>query len=598
MHIFKLIKEKIVEIAANLLKNHDINSNSPIFSVEVPKNPEHGDIATNIAMVLSKQLQQKPIDIAKYFISTLCADMSDYIQKAEVAVPGFINLKLKHDVLHNFLLQLNENGTGIYDPEWNIGNNEKVNIEFVSANPTGPMHIGHARGAIYGDTLCRLMRRCGFNVTAEYYINDAGTQINILAESLYIRYRQLLGENIEIPEGCYPGEYLCDIAMQLKNEYGDTIADMQETARKALLCEFAVEKVMSLIKKDLAILGVKHDVFTSEKSLINDGMVEKAIEILKAKNLIYHGSLDKPKSQSDAVDWEEREQLLFRSTRFGDDLDRPILKSDGSYAYFASDIALHMNKISCGYHNMLLLLGADHLGYIHRISAAVQALSDNKATINVLINQLVNILKDGRPIKMSKRKGNFVTVSDLVEEVGVDTLRFAMLMHKNDTVLNIDCDKVKEKSKDNPIFYVQYAHTRVASILRNAYKADIITDDEIAIADKGVSIGYKYAPNNTIDYSLLKSDIEIDLMKKLVQFPKVIEFAALQKEPHHITYYLYELATQFHTTWHAGIIQEDMRFIIESNIPLSRARVGMVYAVASTIGCAMDIIGVKPMLEM
>ena len=588
MHIFNIVKSRVKLATKDLIgHNNDIE-----ISVESPKNPSHGDIATNAAMTLTKLLGKPPLEIAERLVEILKqdGDLMEYVERFDVASPGFINISLKKSCLFKFLAELNNKGFKALDDDIRIGNDRKINIEFVSANPTGPMHIGHARSAIYGDIICRLLRKCGFNVTSEFYINDAGAQIDKLVGSLYIRYRQLLGDDIEIPEGYYPGEYLIDLAKQLQSERGNKVPENDPYIKK-----FAVYEMLQLIKKDLKALGVHHDVFTSERSLIGQGLVEEAIEMLQSKGLIYHGVLEKPKGNADE-DWEPREQLLFKSTKFGDDSDRAIIKSDGSYSYFASDVALHLDKLRRGYDELFLILGADHAGYISRITAAVTALSNKTVNTNVIVNQLVNIYKDGKPIKMSKRKGNFVTVSDLLEELSPDILRFAMLMQKNNTVIDIDCDKMLEKSKENPVFYIQYAHTRIASIIRNA--GQVFTNEEISIKAIDNDITYNFKPVDEIDYKLLQSELEVNIIKCLMEFPRVIELAANHKEPHRIVYYLYEVANHLHAMWHAGVSDSEMRCIIEDNLNLSRARISLVYSVALVIYYGLDIIGVKPLLEM
>jgi arginyl-tRNA synthetase len=588
MHIFNIVKNRI-NLAIQKISGRVLE-----IAVEPPKSKEYGDIATNAAMVLTRALGAKPMDIATKLVEILESDQefTHYVEKVGIVAPGFINMHLKKSSLYEFLSDLNQNGADAFNEDLKIGNNKKINIEFVSANPTGPMHIGHARSAIYGDVTCRLLKKCGFNVTAEYYINDAGAQIDTLIESLYIRYRQLLGDDIEIPEGCYPGEYLIDAAKKLKSERGNRVNIGDQYLRR-----FAVNEMMNLIKQDLKALGVHHDIFTSEEFLIKRGLVEEAMEMLESRGLMYHGILEKPKGKADD-DWEPREQLLFKSTAFGDDSDRAIIKSDGSYSYFASDVALHLDKLRRGYDELFLVLGADHAGYVTRIRAAVKALSDNRFDMQVIVNQLVNIYKDGQPIRMSKRKGNFVTVSDLLDELNPDILRFAMLMQKNNTVIDIDCEKMLEKSKDNPVFYIQYAHTRVASIIRNAHKSNIFSAEEISVERVEDKLVYKFHPNSDIDYSLLDSEIEMELIKNLIEFPRVMEMAARHKEPHRINYYLYELANHLHGMWHAGVADEKMRCIIEDNLSLSRARVSLMYSVALVIFCGLDIIGVKPLLEM
>jgi arginyl-tRNA synthetase len=590
MHIFNKIKSRVYRAIEQLIKH----KTEVEFSVESPKNPEHGDISTNAGMIIQKMIGKKPVEIAQDLVDILKQDeiLSTLVRDFAVVSPGFINMRIKNDVLYNFLENLNVNGANIFKEDINIGNGKKINLEFVSANPTGPMHIGHARSAIYGDITCKLLRKCGFKVTAEYYINDAGAQIDKLVESLYVRYLQLKGEKIELPEGGYPGEYLIDAAKKLLREYGGEMKKSDPALR-----DFAVNEMMKLIRSDLIKLGVKHDIFTSEAELIKNGIVEEAITHLEAKDVLYKGILEKPKSDNDG-EWEPREQLLFRSTEFGDDSDRALLKSDGSYTYFASDVALHMDKIRRGYDELYLVLGADHAGYVNRIRSSVKAITDNKIDLQVIINQLVNIYKDGKPIRMSKRKGNFVTVDDILEEISSDMLRFAMLSQKNGTVLDIDCDKLLEQSNDNELFYIQYAHTRIVSIIRHGYKHGIFSQDEIYIsADRGI-LEYKFSPKTKIDYSLLQSEVDLDIIKTLIDFPRLLELSAKHKEPHRIIYYLYNLAHKLHSLWHAGVVDYNMRCIIESNVALSRARISLIYGLALVIYDGLKIIGIEPLAEM
>ncbi len=590
MHIFNRIKCR-VQIAIEQLIKYQTEVE---FSVESPKKPEYGDIATNAAMVITKMIAKKPVEIAQDLVEILKQDdvLNSLVRCFSVVAPGFINLYLKNDVLYNFLENLNDNGINTFEEDINIGNGKKINLEFVSTNPTGPMHIGHARSAIYGDITCKLLRKCGFDVTTEYYINDAGAQIDKLVESLYVRYLQLKGEDIDLTQVSYPGEYLICAAKKLMNQYGN---DLDVNSPK--LRQFAVDEMMNLIKLDLAKLGVKHDIFTSEIQLIKNGLVEKAISFLDSKNLLYKGMLEKPKSDTES-DWEPHEQLLFKSTEFGDDSDRALLKSDGSYTYFASDVALHMDKIRRGYDQLYLVLGADHAGYVTRIKSSVKAMTDNTMDLNVIINQLVNIYKDGKPIRMSKRKGNFVTVDNILEEISSDMLRFAMLSQKNGTVLDIDCDKLLEQSNDNELFYIQYAHTRIVSIIRNAYKHEIFYQNEIYITAEKAKVKYNFSPKTKIHYSLLQSEIDLDIIKTLVAFPRLLELSAKHKEPHRISYYLYNLAHKLHSLWHAGVVDHNMRCIIDDNIALSRARISLIYGVALVICYGLEIIGIEPLVEM
>ncbi len=544
-------------------------------SLEVPKDQDHGDLSSNIALVLKSVVNQNPKDIAENLIKHF-KDI-EYIEAITVAGPGFINFKIKNKLWYEVLEAIITLKNSYADST--IGKGEKVNVEFVSTNPTGPMHVGHARGAVFGDVLARLLKKCQFDVTKEYIINDAGSQILTLADSVFIRYKQALGMDEQIPEGMYPGEYLVPLANELKNIHKDSLLSMDKEQRKELLMEFSVTKMMELIKADLLLLDVKHDVFVSEKhELLKTNKIEQAIKLLEEKHLLYVGTLEPPKGKI-PDDWEAREQTLFKATQFGDDVDHAIRKSDGSHTYFAADIAYHQYKLERGFNNMILVLGADHAGYTKRMKAIVAALSDNKATIDIKINQLVNLYKDGQPFKMSKRAGNFITVEEVVNEVGKDIIRFMMLTRKNDTVLDFDIEKVKEQSKDNPVFYVQYALARAHSVTRNAIEQKINSSDKV-------------------DLTLLISPLEIDILKKMAFLPKIIESSAIHHEPHRITYYLYELATLFHSFWSAGNEQENLRFIIPNNLELSKARLKLAQGLIQTITCGLDILGVTPIEQM
>lgn len=590
MHIFNKIKSRVKEAIETLIKHKTAIE----FSVESPKNRQHGDIATNAAMVIQKMFGIKPVEIAQLLVDILNQDeiLMTLVKDFSIVAPGFINMHLKNEVFYNFLENINENGVESLEDDINIGNGKKINLEFVSANPTGPMHIGHARSAIYGDITCKLLKKCGFNVTAEYYINDAGSQIDKLVESLHIRYRQLKGEKIDFPRDCYPGEYLIDTAKKLLEERGSEIKRQDPELR-----QFAIDEMMNLIRSDLAKLRVKHDIFTSEAKLINDGVVEEAIAYLGSKQVLYMGMMPRPKVDKEQ-DWSPREQLLFRSSDFGDDTDRALMKADGSYTYFTSDVALHLDKIRRGYSELYLVLGADHSGYVTRIRSSVRAMTDNEIDVNVIINEMVNIYKDGQPIRMSKRKGNFVTVDDVLDEISIDFLRFAMLSQKNSTVLDIDCDKLLEQSSDNQLFYIQYAHTRIVSIIKNAYKYRIFSQDEIYIGVDRGTLEYYFKPNTKIDYSLLESEVDLDIIKTLVDFPRLLELSARHKEPHRIAYYLYDLASRLHGLWHAGVVDHNMRCIIDNNVALSRARISLIYGLALVICYGLDIMSIEPLIEM
>lgn len=570
MNIFHLVHDKIKQVIEGLYPQYIADLN---IVVETPKDRTHGDVSTSIAMMLQKKVGSSPRAIAE----EICKELLKFsqIESAEIAGPGFINLKLSKDIWHMVLKEVIEKG-GEYGTS-NIGFGKKVNIEFVSANPTGPMHIGHSRGAIIGDATARLMQKCGYNVTKEYYINDAGSQITTLVKSVYIRYLQELGVDAQIPEGAYPGEYLIPVAQQLKNQYGDALQAMNDDERNAIIRLVALNAMMELIKSDLALLKVHHDIFISEYNNIHvPNKVGAAIELLKSKGLIYHGILEAPKGKQ-PEDWEEREQMLFSSTKFGDDVDRALAKSSGEYTYFAADIAYHFDKISRGFDDLILFLGADHSGYVKRMKAVVGALSDNKIDLDVKISQLVNLFKDGKPYKMSKRSGNFVTVSDVVEELGADVLRFMMLTRKNDTVFDFHLEKAQESTKDNPVFYVQYANARANSVMRIA-------------ADKGLNY----------DLSLvgeINDASDLELIKKIAEFPKAVENACIHHEPHRITFYLIDLANEFHSYWAKGNDNESLRFI-QKDDELTKAKLLLAQALINTISSGLDIIGVAAIDRM
>ncbi len=605
MNIFDIIKQKVLQITHKAILEHfgedlftslqDMNK-LPNITLEIPKEEKFGDLATNIAMILAPKLKLAPREIAE--------KLSPYfkiipgVAEVTVAGAGFINIRLDIKFWHQLLEEVNK--LGIQYGNSNIGNQEKVNIEFVSTNPTGPMHVGHARSAVYGDSIAYLLEKCGFLVTKEYYVNDAGKQIDTLVESLWVRYQQLLGYDIELSQSCYPGEYLIEAAKKLIAKLGNKILEISDKERLVILKEFAVNEMMELIKSDLMSLGVRHDVFTSEqKDIIDSGYVKLAIEFLKSRNMLYYGELEKPKSQN-SEDWEPAEQLLFKSTQFGDESDRAVLRSDGSFTYFASDIAYHLHKINRGYKTMLLLLGADHGGYVKRIQSVVSALSDNKAKIHVIINQLVNLIKDSQQLKMSKRAGNFITLRQMINELGTGVIRFAMLMRKNDTVFDLDFNKVLEQSKDNPVFYVHYAHTRAASVINRSIELGIIKEEEFKISLNEIinKVEYQYNPDKPIQYDKLTHTSEISIIKQIALLPKIVESAALSYEPHRISYYLFELANHFHHLWSKGIEDQKLRLIQENDIEISRARVALAYGLASSIGNCLKIMGIEPMLKM
>ncbi len=549
MNLFSKVTADIIDIAKNLAKTHEwVIDNYDAVSVEMPKDPSHGDMATNIAMVMANRLGLSPRAVAEIIVSQL--NKLEYITKIEIAGPGFINLVLAQSTWQQQLKSIITLGNDYGNSD--IGKGIKVNLEYVSTNPTGPMHIGHARGAVYGDALAGVLSKCQFEVTKEYYVNDAGKQIDILAESIYVRYTNLCGHKMELPEYCYPGEYIIDSAKNLQKKYQADLLNYERAQWLPLIRKFAVDEMLVLIRRDLADLGVEHEVFAHESDLHAQNKIQHAVDLLKAKDLVYRGVLEAPKGKT-LEDWEEREQLLFKSTLFGDDVDRALQKSDGSWTYFGAELAYLKDKIERGFDELIMVLGADHGGYVKRSKAACRALSDNKCDVDIKLVQMVNFLKDGQPLKMSKRAGNFITVQDIVELVGKDVVRFIMLTRKNDMVLDFDVEKAVDQSKDNPVFYVQYAHARVHSILRNA--AEIIPQ------------AVKMLENiESLDLSMLSTSTEISLIKLLSYWPKQIELAAKSREPHRIAFFVQSVAAEFHAFWNRGKESQDLRFIIENNL--------------------------------
>ena len=558
------------------------------FVVEPPRDPGHGDLAVNAAMVYAKEAKAgfgNPRQLATELAAALGEDAD--IAQAEVAGPGFLNIRLKPAVfgaiLNSALREGARFGAGLDKAE-----TEKINIEYVSANPTGPMHVGHGRGAVFGDALANLLAYAGYRVTREYYINDAGAQVDVLARSAHLRYREALGETIgAIPDGLYPGDYLKPVGAALAAEFGDSLLGRPESEWIDVVRAAAIGGMMEMIRADLAILGIRHDVFFSERTLTTSGTgdeVAAAIGELRAKQLVYEGRLAPPKGQV-IEDWEDRPQTLFKSTDFGDDVDRPLMKSDGSYTYFASDIAYHKTKIDRGFKVLIDVWGADHGGYVKRMQAAVAALSGGSAVLDVKLCQLVKLMRGGEPVKMSKRAGDFVTLRDVVDEVGVDAVRFMMLFRKNDAPLEFDLARVIEQSKDNPVFYVQYAHARGKSVIRQA----VATISEI-----DVSIDALIAA----DFSLLTDEGEIGLIRLVGQYPRVIEAAAAAHEPHRVAFYLHELASFLHSHWTRGKDQPQLRFVNEDSRDLTVARLALVSAVTSVLAAGLRVLGVNAPDEM
>jgi arginyl-tRNA synthetase len=555
--------------------------------VEPPRDKTHGDMATNAAMVLAKDAKAKPRELADKIAEKLRAD--DLVAAVEVAGPGFINLTLKPQVWADELRTMLREGASYGKSA--VGRSGKVNVEYVSANPTGPMHVGHCRGAVFGDALCGLLDFAGYDVTREYYINDAGAQVDVLARSAFLRYREALGEDIgEIPEGLYPGDYLVPVGQALAAEHGDKLKAMPESAWLPIVRARSIAMMMDMIKGDLAALNIKHDVFFSERSLIETGnnKVTETIDFLRAKGDIYEGRLPPPKGKP-VDDYEDRIQTLFRATAYGDDVDRPLIKSDGSYTYFASDIAYHKNKVDRGFLDLIDVFGADHGGYIKRVQAVVKGVSDGKAALDVKVVQLVRLLRNGEQVRMSKRSGDFVTLREVVDEVGSDAVRFMMLFRKNDAVLDFDLAKVLEQSKDNPVFYVQYGHARGHSIFKNAREVvpDLPEDDAARAAF------LRDAP-----VERLTDPAELDLLRRLALYPRMVEAAAVAHEPHRIAFYLYDLASEFHALWTKGRDLPYLRFIMTNDAEITRARLAMVQGVVSVLASGLAILGVHAPNEM
>ncbi len=547
-------------------------------AVEPPRDAAHGDMATNAAMVLAKPAGMQPRAIADALAARLAADPR--IVTAEAAGPGFLNMRLAPSVWQGVVRSALKTGRDFGRSD--LGKGVRVNVEFVSANPTGPMHVGHTRGAVFGDALAALLDFAGHEVTREYYINDGGAQVDVLARSAYERYREAHGLDPEIAEGLYPGDYLIPVGEALKAKFGDTLLNKPESEWLAEVRDFATAEMLQMIRDDLALLGVTMDVFTSEKAITASGRVEEAIDTLRGMGLIYEGTLEPPKGKL-PEDWEEREQTLFRSTAHGDDVDRPVKKSDGSWTYFAPDIAYHWDKVSRGYDQLIDVLGADHGGYVKRLKAVVSALSNGRVPLEVKLIQLVKLFKNGEPFKMSKRAGTFVTLRDVVEQAGADVTRFVMLTRKNDAALDFDFDKVLEQSKDNPVFYVQYAHARVCSVIRKAAEAGIPADDAVLAA---------------ADLKKLSHDAELGLARKIAEWPRLVEIAARGQEPHRIAFYLYELASELHALWNRGNEDTSLRFVQEGDAPTSQAKIALARAAGVVISAGLGILGVTPAEEM
>jgi len=572
MNLFSDIRASVMEALETMTSMGKLPEGLPTdeVTVEPPRDSAHGDMATNAAMVLAGRARSRPRDIAEVLARHLAGDPR--IESAEVAGPGFLNIRLAESVW-----------SGLVDAVTNCGNygrsdmgvGKRINVEYVSANPTGPLHVGHGRGAVFGDALASLLEFVGYDVTREYYINDGGTQVDVLARSAFERYREACGLAPEIADGMYPGSYLMSVGEALAELYGETLLNQPEETWLDEVRDFATDRMMDMIREDLAALGVGMDVFFSEKSLYGSDRIDTALDSLSERGLIYEGVLEPPKGKM-PDDWEPRRQTLFRSTGHGDDMDRPVMKSDGSWTYFASDIAYHFNKISRGYDSLINVFGADHSGYVKRMKAVVSALSDSSVPLDIKLIQLVKLYRNGTPFKMSKREGNFVTLRDVVDRVGPDVTRLVMLMRRNDAALDFDLDRVLEQSRDNPVFYIQYAHARVRSVLRRAEELGVAADQPPRIEDAA----------------------ELAVARKIAEWPRLVEIAARSHEPHRIAFYLRELASEFHALWNRGNEFPDLRFVQEGDIATSAGKIALPRAVGIVISSGLGILGVAPAEHM
>ncbi len=583
MDIFAVYSDHVIKALQEIFPNEP--KLTPLLHrvvVEPPRDASHGDLSTNAAMVVAKPLGKNPREVAallaKYF------ENNQDVASIEIAGPGFLNFSLTPEIWQNILKSVVLSGEDFGRSK--TGRKTKVNIEYVSANPTGPMHVGHTRGAVFGDALASLMQFCDYDVRKEYYVNDAGGQIDILAKSAFLRYREALGQDIgEIPAGLYPGDYLVPVGKRLADEFGNTLVDKPQSEWIETVKTIVLDAMLDLIKADLAKLGIEHEIFFSEKTLHGkNGAIEQTLDWLKEKGFVYQGKLEPPKGKT-PEDWEDREQILFRASNFGDDTDRALVKSDGSYTYFASDIAYHRDKYLRGFNHQIVVLGADHSGYIKRLQAALKAVSNGEASVDVRICQLVRLLRDGKPVKMSKRSGELVTLSDVVDEVGCDAVRFMLLFRRNDASLDFDFAKVKEQTKDNPVFYVQYAYARCCSVFRVA-KNDV---PDLDISQKALE---------EADYSLADSKEELELIRLVAQWPRIVEAAAKAHEPHRIAFYIHDLAAGFHKFWTKGKENSSLRFVNQDSLNVTLTRLALVEAVRQVLKSGLTILGVSAPKEL
>ena len=580
MNLFQQIKEELLKCIFALSSNGKLSEKAKKvdFSVEIPKEKSFGEMSSNLALVLGKFEGQNPRLVAEILAEEI--RKSDKIINVEIAGPGFLNFEINNSLWFEVIISCLEEGSKF--GAINSGEGKKANVEYVSANPTGPLHVGHMRGAVIGDVLANILEFIGYEVTREYYINDGGAQIKSLAHSVYLRYLECHGEEVSFSEGLYPGDYLKAVGKKVKEEYGSSLIGSSHQEWLEPISQIAVQEMLKIIKDDLKALGIRMDNFFSEKSLYDKGIIEETLSFLESKNLVYKGVLPPPKGKP-KENWEEREQLLFKSTDFGDDVDRALRKADGEWTYFAPDLSYHFDKLSRGYDIIIDIFGADHAGYVKRMKSAVTALSDGKILLEVKLCQLVKLFKNGIPYKMSKREGNFVLLSDVVDEVGSEIARFVMLMRKNDAPLDFDFDKALEQSKDNPVFYVQYAHARANSILLKA---------------KEVGLGGDLNNITLEKFSDLSKKEEKNLFMMIAMWPRIIEMSASNREPHRIAFYLYDLAACFHALQHMGKVNPEFRFINKENLDISQARLCLVRATQIVLSIGLLLLGVKPAKRM
>jgi arginyl-tRNA synthetase len=578
MNIVNYYREAISDIILDefSLKNDDIKN----ISFEFPKETGLGDFSTNAAMALAGKLKKAPNEIAESIVHFL--NKNPDIENVDIAGKGFINIKIKKKVWQNLIYEIIKNKSSYGDTD--LGNKEKINVEYVSANPTGPLHVGHTRGAVFGDTLSNILVKVGYDVCREYYVNDAGEQIDKLARSSFVRYQESCGiDSVSIPEGLYPGDYLISVGDQIKEIYGNELLDKEEGYWLPLVKKISIYEMLKIIKKDLKSLNIEHDVFTSEFDLLNNGFVEKIFNELNNKDLLYEGETSPPKG-SDLKEWVKKKHILFKSKNFGDDEDRVVKKHDGSWTYFMPDIAYHKDKSIRGFKKMINVWGADHSGYISRVTSAVNAITDNKASLEVKVCQLVRLTRGNEVVKMSKRSGSFITLKEMVDEVGRDAVRFMMVTRKNDAPLDFDYELVEEQTKDNPIFYIQYAHARICSVIRRVKEDKLFEVNDESLLES--------------DVNLLDKVDDIELIKIVSNFPRIIEQSAIYREPHRLAFYLKDLASSFHSYWNLGNENADFKVINKEDINVSRARLALIRSVGITIAEGLNLLGIEALEEL